>query len=852
MKDVCISARIPHGDCKYSVFCENSLHGKLNFTLYFLSCKLFMKQTNHHINTMMSGKISVSVFALITLIITLFIECKPAIKDYPFKPVSFNAVKVNDLFWAPSIQKNHEVTIHIALKQCEITGRIKNFKIAGKLDTGAFCSIYPFDDSDIYKIIEGTSYSLQTFPDKNLELYMDTLIGYIALAQEPDGYLYTNRTIDPEQTHEWAGKERWVNDPKNSSHELYNLGHLYEAAAAHYLATGKKNLLDIALKSANLIDKEFGPGKLAYYPGHQVTEMGLVKLFRVTGDERFLNLAKYFLDIRKGGDEYNQAHLPVFEQDKIVGHAVRATYMYSGMADVAAMTGDDAYSKPLVKIWDDLISTKYYITGGIGSSGSNEGFGEPYDLPNMMAYCETCASIGLVFWNHRMFLLTGDKKYYDVLERTLYNGFLSGVSLSGDHFFYPNVLESRGQHARSEWFGCACCPSNVCRFLPSIPGYIYAVKGNELYTNLYMSNISKIRIDDIDSEIEQVTDYPLSGKINIKLSPAKNAKFTLKLRIPDWVSGQAVPSDLYKMINNNAAEISLKLNGSKADYTIENGYIAINEEWSANDKIELEFQMEIKKIEANEKVKANEDRFSIQRGPLMYCLEWPDNKNGKVLNMIITPFQDFSVEYKPELLGSINIIKGKARSTSYKDGIIEAGEEQDFVAIPYYSWANRGSGEMSVWLATVPEKTRPAPPPTIATESKISGSLKTKGILSIAVFELPSASNGASAMYFHWWPAKDTTEWIEYEFAKPEKVSKTSIYWFDDGPHGGCRIPAGWKILFKNNRGQWIPVKNITEYLVEKDNLNTLSFEPVLTKGLRLEVTLPKEYSSGLYEWTVE
>jgi len=327
-------------------------------------------------------------FIAASIVVLLLAGCKPQSNDYPIQPVTFTAVKVNDNFWAPRIKKNHEVTIPIAFKQCEITGRIKNFKIAGKLEKGSFSSLYPFDDSDVYKIIEGASYSLQTFPDRNLEAYLDTLIGNIGLAQEPDGYLYTNRTIDPNHTHEWAGKERWVNDP-NLSHELYNIGHLYEAAVAHYKATGKRTLLDIAIKSANLVYNDFIGKQLPYYPGHQVIEMGLVKLYGVTGEKKYLELAKYMLDIRHGGDEYNQAQKPVTEQDKIVGHAVRATYMYSGMADIAAILQNDAYSKPLFKIWDDLISTKYYITGGIGSSGSNEGFGEPYDLPNMAAYCET-------------------------------------------------------------------------------------------------------------------------------------------------------------------------------------------------------------------------------------------------------------------------------------------------------------------------------------------------------------------------------------------------------------------------------------------------------------------------------
>jgi len=785
----------------------------------------------------------------IFLIVILFSGCSPQIKDYPIQPVPFTAVKVNDSFWAPRIKKNHEVTIPIALKQCEITGRIKNFKIAGKLEQGPFCSLYPFDDSDVYKIIEGASYSLQTYPDKNLETYVDTLIRYIGLAQESDGYLYTNRTIDPNHTHEWAGKERWVNDP-NLSHELYDLGHLYEAAVAHYKATGKKSLLDIALKSANLVYNDFIGKQLPYYPGHQVIEMGLVKLYGVTGEKKYLELAKYMLDIRHGGDEYNQAQKPVIEQDKIVGHAVRATYMYSGMADIAAILQNDAYSKPLYKIWDDLISTKYYITGGIGSSGSNEGFGEPYDLPNMAAYCETCASIGLVFWNYRMFLLTGDSKYYDVLERTLYNALLSGVSLSGDHFFYPNVLESRGQHERSEWFGCACCPGNICRFLPSLPGYIYATKNDQLYINLYLNNTAKVNIKGKYVELEQITNYPNDGKVSIVLHPEQNKKFTLKLRIPSWVNGEPVPTDLYTFRNGSTNKIALLLNGETKSFEIENGYISISREWSNNDKVELELPMEIRIIKANPKILADKGKIALQRGPFVYCLEWPDNK-GKVLNLVVDSTSKFSTEFRNDLLNGVNVIKGLAKPVSANNGKIEIGNSVEFTAVPYYSWANRGAGEMSVWMAVNPSFARPTPSPTIASKSEIIASEKKKSIISINDQELPDSSSDRSVLYYHWWPKKGTTEWLEYKFAKPETISECSAYWFDDEPWGDCRIPETWKIFYKKNN-QWIPVKMNDFNKVEKNKLNTIHFESIKTTGLRMEIVLKKDFSTGIYEWIVK
>ena len=418
--------------------------------------------------------------------------------DYPIQPVPFTAVKLTDNFWEPRIIKNASITIPIAFGYCESTGRVKNFEIAAGLDTGKFQTIYPFDDSDVFKIIEGASYSLQTFPDPKLEAYLDTLIHKISLAQEPDGYLYTNRTIAEKHggtgLHEWASKNRWEMDSV-LSHELYNLGHLYEAAVAHYQATGKRTLLDVALKSADLVNKDFGYDRIKVYPGHQVIEMGLVKLYRVTGEKKYLDLARFFLDIRgPKGQAYNQANLKPVDQTEAVGHSVRATYMYSGMADIAAIENDAAYLNAITKIWGDLVYGKMYLTGGIGASGGNEGFADPFVLPNMSAYCETCASIGEYLFNHRLFLLHGQSKYIDILEKTLYNSMLSGVSLSADRFFYPNPLESNGKQQRQAWFGCACCPSNVARFVPAIPGYIYAVTNKELYINLFISNDAKVKI----------------------------------------------------------------------------------------------------------------------------------------------------------------------------------------------------------------------------------------------------------------------------------------------------------------------------------------------------------------------
>jgi len=623
--------------------------------------------------------------------------------DYPIQPVPFTAVKLTDNFWAPRIKKNASVTIPIAFGYCESTGRVKNFEIAAGRDTGKFQTIYPFDDSDVYKIIEGASYSLQTFPDPKLEVYLDTLINKIGKAQEPDGYLYTNRTIAEKHggrgLHEWAGKNRWEMDSV-LSHELYNLGHLYEAAVAHYQATGKRTLLDIALKSADLVNKDFGYDKVKVYPGHQVIEMGLVKLYRVTGEKKYLDLARFFLDIRgPKGQSYNQANLKPVDQTEAVGHSVRATYMYSGMADIAAIENDPAYLKAITRIWGDLVNGKMYLTGGIGATGGNEGFAEPFLLPNMTAYCETCASIGDIFFNHRLFLLHGQSKYIDILEKTLYNSMLSGVSLSADRFFYPNPLESSGHQSRQAWFGCACCPSNVARFVPAIPGYIYAVTDKELYVNLFISNDANISLGKRKVNISQKANFPWDGKVEITVNPQTNSRFNLKIRIPGWARNEAIPGGLYKFTDNDTEPIKLSINGKASDIQTEEGYAVVSREWKRGDKIEIEFPMPVRKVIADERVKEDNEKIAFQRGPLIYCAEWPESNSGNVLDLVVKKDAAVTTEFEPSLLNGIQVIKTSGFETKKTlDGKVEMLGEEPVKLIPYALWNNRGAGQMRVWF----------------------------------------------------------------------------------------------------------------------------------------------------------
>lgn len=775
-------------------------------------------------------------------------------KDYPIQPVTFTSVKFTDKFWAPRIQINQDVTIPIALKHCYSTGRVDNFKKAGGLMPGYFATELTFDDTDIYKIIEGASYSIQMYPNKDLEARMDTLIYYIGKAQEADGYLYTPRTAgEPGHLHEWVGEKRWEKDP-DLSHELYNCGHLYEAAVAHYQATGKRTLLDIAIKNADLLVKDFGPGKLAYEPGHQIVEMGLAKMYRVTGKKEYLDLAKYFLDLKGHGysGEYAQTHKPVIEQDEAVGHAVRAVYMYSGMADVAALTGNQEYLHAIDKIWENVVGKKLYITGGIGATGHGEAFGKNYELPNMSAYCETCAAIGNVYWNHRQFLLHGDSKYYDVLERTLYNGLISGINLDGNKFFYPNPLESIGQHGRSEWFGCACCPSNVCRFMPSIPGYVYAKKDNKIYINLFVESESDIQLGKNDIHLTQTTNYPWEGNITIGVNPKKSEKFDLMVRIPGWALNKPVPSDLYTYMNPKKSDVVIKVNGKIENYTIgSDGYVALNRKWVKGDKVELTFPMDIHKTLANDQVVDDRGKVSLERGPIVYCLEWPDNQD-RVLNAVLEDNTLVTSENEPTLLKGVVELKANGKSARRDDDNKVIIEDKSLTAIPYYAWSNRGGGEMAVWIPRTVESTRPLPPPTIYSDAKVTASTTNKSIGSVNDGYFPANSNDGKVPFFTLWPKNNSEEWIAYELSSPQTISTASVYWYDDGPWGGCRIPQSWNVQYKDTDGNWKDVNAKKAPTPVKNELNTIEFAPITTSAVRLNFQLPEKESCGVYEFSIK
>lgn len=667
----------------------------------------------------------------LSLVISVFafavVSCTYAGTDYPFRAAEMTDVTVCSGFWLPRIETNRLVTIKSDFKRSEETGRIHNFEAAGRREGKGFKGI-PYDDSDVFKIIEGASYTLATHPDPELDRYLDDLISKIAKAQEPDGYLYTARTLgfnygtNANGFVEYAmmGPVRWSN--LECSHELYNIGHMYEAAVAHYRATGKRSLLDVAIRSADLVERTFGfePTKLKETSGHEEIELALCSLYRATGEKRYLNLAKTFLDLRGRADLRSktwgvavQDHLPVLQQREAVGHAVRAGYLYCGMADVAALTGDKSYIKAIDALWENVVSKKLHLNGGVGArrrveyadkslGHAYEAFGDNYDLPNEEAYLETCAAIGNALWNQRMFLMSGDAKYIDILERVIYNGFLSGISLKGDEFFYPNPLASKGDYKRSKWFSTSCCPVNIARFIPQIPQFAYATKDDSTYVNLFIESEAKLKLKSGEIKLSQKTEYPWNGTVKITVDDIKapNSKLStlnskLHIRIPGWCVGKPVPSDLYVQTEpGTLKDFTVKVNGVPFAFQPEKGYCRIDRAWKAGDTVEVVMNMPVRRIKAHDSVKQNIGRLAIERGPVVYCAEGFDNE-GSVLNKAIASDAAFT-RTTSDILGN----RYPAFSTAAKVVSGEnKGEKCELKLIPYFAWCHRAPGnEMQTWI----------------------------------------------------------------------------------------------------------------------------------------------------------
>ena len=638
---------------------------------------------------------------LILVLLSLFLFCQPKVKE-TFVPVDFTHVKLADGFWKSRVETVINTTIPFAFDKCVETGRVSNFKRAAGLEEGKFQGHFGFDDSDVYKIMEGASYALMLEDNPELDAWMDSLITWIGGAQQDDGYLYTAYTLKVNDYAQiwctYSDKGRFYGC--QDSHEMYDAGHMYEAAVAHYQATGKKSFLNIATKNADFIYKLCVEEGKPFYPGHQEIEIGLAKLYRVTGDKKYLELARYLLDqrgrgLRKFGHtsvydqaSYTQDHLPVTEQHEATGHAVRAGYMYTAMTEIANLMDDPAYQAAVDSLWQNVVNKKLYITGGVGARYEGEAFGDNYELPNR-AYAETCAAIANVYWNYRMFLLHGDAKYMDVLERSLYNGVLPGISLDGKLFFYPNVLQhdgvdafNQGTPGRSPWFDCSCCPSNLSRFIPSVAGYAFAQQGQDIYVNLFMNSTTQFQTDKGDITLNLVSNYPWDGNIKMTID-AEQVPAGIRIRIPEWTRNQPLPGDLYTYARMLPAKPEVKLNGQVLPNSkLEKGYLVIRKQWQKGDTIELELPMQVRQVIANHSVVADRGLTAFEYGPLVYCAEGVDN-GGHALDITVPDEMDWQVSYNPDLLNGVNVLE------SANDHI---------TLVPYYAWNNRGNGEMTVWF----------------------------------------------------------------------------------------------------------------------------------------------------------
>ena len=787
------------------------------------------------------------------------------------KEVPFTQVHLNDVFWAPRIEVNRTVSIPSAFRECEKSGRFDNFALAAqnngryKTDVKEHRGDFSFDDTDPYKVIEGASYALAVKYDRQLDHYLDSVINLIALAQEPDGYLTTCVTNKCTRLSGWWGTHRWE---KINSHELYNSGHLIESAVAHFRATGKRTFLDVAIRNADLVCKTFGPneGQIHRPGGHPIIEMALCKLYKVTGNKRYLEGAKYFVDETgrctdgHAPSMYSQDHKPILEQDEIVGHAVRAGYLYSGVADVAALTGIKAYQEALERIWENMASKKLFITGGIGSRAQGEGFGPNYELNSHTAYCETCAAIANVYWNYRMFLATGESKYIDVVEHALYNNVLSGVSLSGDRFFYDNPLESDGEHERQRWFGCACCPGNVTRFIASVPGYVYAYRANGtpmVYVNLYVQGTADIQVGKNKVELQQTTDYPWDGKIQIKVSKG-GGKFAIKLRLPGWLKQHPMGTALYTYLDK-APNYSVSVNGKEL-YPESHDYITIERRWKQGDVIELNLPMDVRRVVANDNAEDLRGKISLERGPVIYCLEGIDQPDGTVFNKYILNATAVEAQFEQGLLGGVTVLSGKAKQVEHDGNIADTS----FRAIPYSVWNNRKPQQMEVWIANSPAKAVPTPLPTIASRAQ---TFCNRGPIQNDAPETapadswaggvndqwePKRSSDTSKPYHYWWLKRGTRESIAYEFEQPYEVSNVQVYWLDfDHYDGNFRTPESWTLFYKTSDDEWKEVENHSPFTVRKDCYNSVDFKAVTTRGLKIVAQLRKGESGGVLEWKV-
>ena len=795
--------------------------------------------------------------------------------------IPFEKVKIEDNFWLPRLQTQKETLVPFSLEKTEYA--VENLRrtaayLRGEKVTERFQGPY-YVASDLFKVMEGAAYLLTLEKDTELEKQIDEIIDIIAAAQAPDGYLYEHHILPP---HLQNPNIRGGAGPKpysyvDHSHELYNMGHMYEGAVAYYRATGKRKWLDVAEKNAQHINKVFFEGDPAYNdgkpvmraPGHQEIELALVKLYQATDNKLYLDMAKKFIDIRgvtyvpngKGtmSYDYAQQYKPVREQREAVGHAVRATYLYSGMADVAAMTGDTTMDEALDAIWHDIVDKKMHITGGLGAVPGIEGFGPAYKLPNKDTYDETCAAVGNVFFNYRMFLASGNAKYVDVAEVALYNNVLAGVNLEGNKFFYVNVLEAdgkktfnHGRAGRSPWFSTACCPSNLARLIPQISGMIYSHSGDDIFCSFYAGSSVDVPLNSGSVSLKQQTEYPFDGAISIEVTPeVDNQEFTLWMRIPTWcVGGQFVPGELYSYADTEDTKVVLKVNGRRVKSTISNGMMPVSRKWSAGDKVELELPMPVRRSMADERVEDDLNRLCVTRGPLVYCAEEPDNSHHTSSYIISNDNSDKVGKFTDGVLAGIPTIEMPAMVV-----LAESEESANLVLIPYYAWNNRGDDKkMNVWFATTAEEARDGLTLTKGNIADVTATYtyKNDDVYAIADGRTPSSSHDGSIPRWTAWPEVGKSQQVEVFLKKEQPVESVSVYWYND--NGGVQYPTQWSMEYRNN-GQWHEFKPyVTDsFGVQPDQFNMVHpAVPIVADALRLNISAQEKSSVGILELIVE
>lgn len=753
--------------------------------------------------------------------------------ELAIRGLRFHEVELDDRFWAPAMEINRRRTLPAVWNQTKSTGRIENFKRAAGKAEGPHQGLF-FNDSDVYKLFEGASYIQFRNPDDFRELELEDLAKLIVAAQQPNGYINTYFTLA-------APDKIWSDVPK--MHEMYCVGHLIEAGVASWQSTGRRILLDASKRAVANLASVFGPNGRRDVPGHPGLELALLRLYEVTEDPGHLALAQWLIDQRgvsagrPSAGEYAQDHLPLREQSEVVGHAVRATYLFAGATLLAQKTGDVALADAMRRLFADLVSRKLYLTGGIGSSAQNEGFTRAFDLPNDGAYAETCAAIGLVLWAHEMHLLDRSAKPIEVLERALYNAVRGGVSLSGDSFFYSNPLASRGHVQRSPWFECACCPPNLLRTFARVGDYFYSRDRDTLYVNLFGKSATATSFGRAVVRVTQQTDFPHSGKVQLWVEASKPATFTLAVRVPEWSDG-----------------ITIVVNREVVDAPRERGYALITREWTPNDFVDVELSMPVRVIAGNPEIPEQKGRVALARGPLVYCVEGVDSAPD-LRSLVFDAGQQFTVAERADLLGGITTISGVATRPTPPNGaaLPEAERIVPFTAVPFAFWANREPGPMTVWLPTSAEfADRPIDPSVRATASHCH---TQDSVTALHDGLVPNSDSGRRPR-FSWWPRQGTAEWVQYDFASPRSVTGVEMHWFDDtAAGGGCGAPDSFRVL-RRDGDAWVELASTT--LGGSDGLpdvrgtsSQVTWDPITTTGLRLEVTLRPGTSAGLLEWTV-